>query len=154
MKRWWENKWNLEWETYSCARMSKLFIKGANSQFSKKAMKLGRPKLGTLIRVITGHNALNYFRNKVDGDIDPTCRFCCEDMETFWHLANECPVFANRRREIIDGWEIGDREWSVEMLLEMADTTQIAKALEGYVDIWYEDDQWAEVRDGPEPEPD
>ena len=146
--------WNKDWGAYKEGRMSKQFIKEYRSKDSSTAMKFGKNKVGTLVRIITGHNALNYFGSKVDPEVDPLCRFCQEDDETFWHLATVCPVFWKERMEILLGDDIEMGSWDVERLLEFASVTKIAKALEGFNDIWF-DESWLEpTQNQPSPEPD
>ena len=133
--------------------MSKLFIKEYNKTRSNEIMKLGSWRLGTLVRVITGHNALNYFRSKVDVRMDETCRFCEESEETVWHFVNDCPVFLQKRREILKGESaIGD-EWRVEEIMEMAEFCKINAALMGDDNIYYEDID-SDGENSPDPEPD
>jgi hypothetical protein len=147
-----ERKWNDEWLNYREARMSKKFLNQVDMNKSKKLMTYGRSKLGTLIRIITGHNRLNYFGSKIDTDLDPECRFCGEDDETYWHLATDCPVFWAERNECFGRWCIKNGCWTAEALLNFAGTIKIAKALEGYSDIWFENST-LDVSDDNEPEP-
>ena len=133
--------------------MSKQFIKGYSKKNGKEALKMGRSRLGTLIRIITGHNGLNYFRSKVDRELSGLCRFCEESDETFWHFATDCPVFITERRDSFLGKDI-ECEWTVDMLMNMAEHTKIAKALQGYEDIWWEDEERESNEPEPEPEPD
>jgi hypothetical protein len=121
-------------------------------------MSHGRAKLGTLIRIITGHNALNYFGSKIDAESDPTCRFCLEDDETFWHFLKDCPVFWREQLEFINANNQGkpsNMDWSVGTLLHFAETTKIAMALEGYEDIWFDENEFLDnAQNPPPPEPD
>ena len=99
---------------------------------------------------------MNYFGSKVDKDLDPLCRFCGEDDETYWHLATDCPVFRMERDECFQGWSIENGVWKSEELINFADIPKISKALEGYGDIWFEEDSDMTLNDvnQPEPEPD
>jgi ribonuclease HI len=142
--------WSDQWERYSEGRLSKLFLKRIDKTRQKDALKLGRGRLGTLIRIITGHNGLNYFRHKVDSDWDPSCRFCMEDDETFWHLITDCPVFWRERMETMGDVHMDD--WSVDMLMEYAEYVKIGKALEGFQEIFYEDEPGFYERPPPEPD--
>jgi hypothetical protein len=148
-----EKEWNRQWERYGEARMSKQFLMGFDRKVSKKALAFGRPRLGTLIRIITGHNALYYFKSKIDKDISGECRFCGEDLETFWHFVTDCPVFWRERNESLLG-DVRGGNWSVENIMNMAEHTKIAKALLGYDEIWYEEIQDIIPDTQPEPEPD
>jgi ribonuclease HI len=146
-------KWQSEWDGYKEGRMSKQFLKTIRKNIQQQALELGRHKLGTLIRIITGHNGLAYFKHKIDPEIDPVCRFCQEDDETFHHFINDCPVFWRERMEVIgnDGLIC---EWDVNMLMQFASFTKIAMALEGIAGIWYEEIIPVSDENRPPPEPD
>ena len=99
---------------------------------------------------------LFYFKNKIDPEISNLCRFCLEECETFWHLITECPVYWKERMELCGETDIlnGGR-WTVDMLMDFASNIKIAKALEGYDEIWYEDIETDQSEQNePEPEPD
>ena len=57
---------------------------------AKEAFALLRLKLGRLIRIISGHNALNYYSHVPDHTFSPACRLCGMADETFHHLAMDC----------------------------------------------------------------
>ena len=101
--------------------MSKQFLKEVSRTRAKDLLKMGRSRVGTLIRIVTGHNGLNYFKNKVDQEWDPECRFCNEDAETFWHFATECPVFWNERMDAFGEFRVNEYEWKVAELMTLAD---------------------------------
>ena len=65
-------------------------------------MKLSTVKLGRVIRLMSGHNWLNYFLNKLDPDISPLCGLCEEEDETFGHWATECQVLRTTSTEILE----------------------------------------------------
>ena len=84
--------WGKEWERTSNCRQSKLFYpKAPNPKLAKITIKWQRMKLGRYIRAISGHNNLLYHLHNMYCFISPTCRFCCEDREEFFHLAYLCP---------------------------------------------------------------
>ena len=86
--------WKHDWINDSTCRMSKLFLPEPNKSKSKQLMALSRGQMRRLIEIITGHNNLNYFQNKLYPlDVSPMCRFCEEEDESFEHLLNECPCF-------------------------------------------------------------
>ena len=105
-------------------------------------LQLGRKKLGKIIRIITGHNELNYHRNNVDSNIEKDCRFCLEDDITAWHVMNECPVFSNTWRNILLGKNLVADEWKVETLVKLFSIKAIDAALEGWE---FEHDDWREM---------
>jgi hypothetical protein len=62
--------------------------------------KLGTEVLRPLTRLITGHNRLNYFQNKINFTTAPSCSFCEQDIhETALHLICDCEYFANNRMQ-------------------------------------------------------
>jgi hypothetical protein len=154
VEEWLVRKWNKQWTEYNEGRMSKQFIKEFDKRKARAALSFGRARLGTLIRIITGHNALYYIKNKIDKEIDSLCRFCLEDDETFWHMATECPVFWRERRDIFLGKEICDGKWETGDLIAFAEIYKISMELDGYDEIYYEDYAFSSTQNSPEPEPD
>lgn len=59
-----------------------------------------RLQLGRYIRAVTGHNNLLYHLHNMHAIISPICRFCLEDNEEFYHLANHCPALYWDRQQI------------------------------------------------------
>ena len=107
------DKWDIEFKSYKGARMGKLFYNGPDKNKAKYVCKLARARMARFIRVVSGHNSLFYFRNKIDADIKPTCRFCLEADETFEHIVNDCPRFYTFRREYFyDTKIINDHAWN------------------------------------------
>ena len=54
-----------------------------------------------LVDIITGHNKLSYFQFKVDPDVNPLCRFCEEQNETFHHFITDCPRLRQFRLDTV-----------------------------------------------------
>ena len=112
--------------------MSKLFYIKPDRKQGKYVLKLGRLELSRLIKLVTGHNGLFYFRSKVDPEISSICRFCMEEDECFFHLVNDCPRFFLTRRDIfLDRLICNDHEWSVRQLIDFSFSLGINDALEG-----------------------
>ena len=138
-------QWETEWTDYKKARLTKLFYAKPDKHQAKYVLKLGRFELSRFIKLITGHNGLFYFRSKIDSDINPQCRFCLEDVETFYHLATECPVYREKQNEFfLDNLPITNSPWSVRTLLNFSQVPGIREALDGDTDIhWFgEDHNW------------
>ena len=136
--------WGKQFVQYQGARMGKLFYKGPDSSKAREVTNLSRAKLSHFIRIISGHNSLFYFRNKVDPDINSVCRFCLEEEESFFHLATDCPRFWGTRRDYFkDIILTNDHQWSVNDLLAFSYSLGINEALEGDTRIelyrWHED---------------
>lgn len=122
--------WHYQWDQYSEARQSKQFISKPNKTKAKYIYKLNRQKLGRFIRIITGHNNLNYHRSVIDPSQKNKCRFCQQEKETFYHFLHECPTFNSKRREIfLDNMPSNDQSWSVDDLLRFSAIPPINDAL-------------------------
>ena len=80
------------------------------------------------IEIITGQNNLNYVQSKIY-DIQPECRFCEEEDETFAHLLLECPVFRQTRSEILLTHNINIEDISMQQILTFANIPVIKNAL-------------------------
>ena len=136
-------QWGTLWRTYPAARQAKFFYGNPDPTTAHNVIRLTRCSLGTVIRVLSGHNALAYFKNKVDPEnFDPFCRFC--DMnryETFIHLIDECPRFVLHRREIFMDIPIDNTiQWTPTQILRFASHQEIRMALQGFMDgIHYDD---------------
>ena len=132
-------EWTKEFHDYNGARMGKLFYHGPDKIKAKYVLKLSRLRLARFIRIISGHNSLFYFRNKIDKEISPICRFCNEEDETFIHLLNECPRFTVKRREILYNREVSNNhKWSIQELIEFSFLPGVDNALQGDTSLrWY-----------------
>ena len=112
--------------------MSKQFLPGPDSNKSKYLLKLSRAELGRILRLISGHNGLFYFKHKIDPEISPSCRFCREDDETFYHLATNCPSFHLTQREVFkDKYPIMSGDWNVRDVLRFSYIPAVNDAIEG-----------------------
>jgi ribonuclease HI len=106
------NRWRQRWQEQDKYRMTKQFLSGPDRQAGKRACNLSKSSLSRLIQLITGHNFLSYFQFKLDPTINPLCRMCSEENETFYHLLTDCPALELLRREtfldqppITDNWK-------------------------------------------------
>ena len=137
--------WSRDWKSYNKANMSKFFYKSPDINQAKYVLKLGRIEMSRFVKIITGHNGLFYFKNKIDKEINPQCRFCLEDVETFTHLLTDCPRFINKRREIFLDLDLKTNEkWSVRDLLSFSTSDGIREALDGDTSIGMFGDGWLE----------
>ena len=113
--------WNEEWRDYDEARMSKKWYGNQDKHRAKEVCQLSRLKLGRLIRIVSGHNALKYYNHVLDETLSPTCRLCGMAHETFHHLATECPGTLRDRREVFGGKDIlHNMDWEVDELLDFS----------------------------------
>jgi len=94
------NSWMQRWQGQDKYRMTKQFLSGPNKQAGIRACNLSKSSLSRLIQLITGHNFLSYFQFKLDPTINPLCRMCSEENETFHHLLTDCPALAMMRRDM------------------------------------------------------
>ena len=64
----------------------------------KVLVTLSSDKLSTMVKLITGHNQLNYFQHKIGNSGLNTCEYCGEgELETAYHILCECVVFTRNR---------------------------------------------------------
>ena len=116
--------------------MAKQFYNGPDSNQAKYILKLGRLELSRILRLISGHNGLFYFKHKVDPEINPQCRFCLEDNETFYHLITDCPVFKLSRDSIFLDEIIDETiNWSVRKLLDFSYLAGVREAIDGSTEL-------------------
>ena len=80
------------------------------------------------IEIITGQNNLNYVQSKIY-NIDPECRFCEEEDETFYHLLTKCPCFQETRSNIVLTRDNTIEDWTIKQILQLAKLPQIQAAL-------------------------
>ena len=114
-------QWNEEWGAYDEARMSKMWYSTQDKYRAKEVMNLSRLKLGRFIRIISGHNALQYYNHVLDESLSPVCRLCGFADETFHHLATECVATRRARREFFQGKNIlVNMDWEVDELLDFS----------------------------------
>jgi hypothetical protein len=147
-------QWNKEWEEYTEGRQSKLFIQEYNPARSKEVMRMGRYNIGRVIIMVTGHNALGYHQHIIDRRINPLCRFCKEENETFWHFSTECPVFREARNDCFLDKDPTTGKWVPSELIEFGENNKIYEAFEGME--WGEEDPYNnhDTTDNSQREPD
>ena len=123
-------KWDESWIAYPEARQSKIFYTGQDAARAKKACRLPRKKLSRLIRIVSGHNGLYYHRHNIDNSVDPLCRYCEIENESFEHFILRCQSFDADRQRIFQGRVIaGNMDWKIEELLEFSYLKRINDAL-------------------------
>ena len=124
--------WTEEWQNSPQGSHTKHFYAAPDQHKAKYVYKLARLELGRFVRLITGHNNLNYFQYKIKYSPTHLCRFCNEAEESMLHLVNDCPRFLTFRRDTFLGQQPRpDRKWSVRSLLEFSYIPSINEAFEG-----------------------
>ena len=122
-------EWDEEWVQHNEARMTKLFYKGQDAHKAKQICKLNRLQMGRMVRILTGHNQLNYYQSKINSTISPLCRLCLYENETFDHFLLFCPVLHHERTNIfLDKdlfTELQEMNWSVTEILDFSYTNPI-----------------------------
>ena len=125
-------QWQEEWQALNMARHTKSFYHGPNQTKAKFVYKLARLELGRFVRIITGHNNLNFFQAKLGLARNPTCRFCGGGDETITHFIFVCPKLLSFQREMfLDTPPTADMKWSVRELLNFSYQPGINEAFEG-----------------------
>ena len=64
---------------------------GPDKNKTRRILNISSSHLTRLISIITGFNCLSYIQFKANPEINPLCRLCGEENETFWHFVTECP---------------------------------------------------------------
>ena len=119
-------EWNLRWNEYDEARMTKVWYGNQDKFRAKEVCNLTRLQLGRFIRIITGHNALRYYNHVLDPMLSPVCRLCMTADETFHHLATECPGTRQLRRQFFGDEDIlHNMDWDVHAVLEFSYADEI-----------------------------
>ena len=123
-------RWDEQWREYPKARQSKIFYTNQDPKRAKEACRLSRKKLSRLIRIISGHNGLLYHRHNIDNSIDPTCRYCEQEIESFSHFLLYCPTFDAERHDIFgDRIIAGTMDWKINELLDFSFLSRVNDAL-------------------------
>ena len=92
-------EWTDEWNRDKRFRQTKIWFPGPDEKKTRRMMKFGRCKLGTLVQWVTGFCSLMKHRHNKTPHIDPTCRRCGEAEETPSHLTCECPALTEARSD-------------------------------------------------------
>ena len=122
--------WDEMWAEYPEARQSKIFYTNQDPLRAKEACRLTRRKLSRLIRIVTGHNGLLYHQHNIENAIDPSCRFCNDDNESFEHFVLRCPAFDAERYDTFQGRNIeGTMDWKIDELLNFSYLQRVDDAL-------------------------
>ena len=124
--------WTKQWQGSTAALMTKRFYFRPSPQKARYVYKLARLELGRFVRLVSGHNNLNYFQTRIGLWGQSQCRFCGEQDETFPHLLYDCPCFYLTRLEFFqDSLPTNDMKWSVRKLIDFSYTPAIDRALIG-----------------------
>ena len=105
-----------------------MFYPSPSKPKAREVMKLTRKQTTLYVELITGQNNLNYVQSKMK-EISPECRFCEEEDETFPHILNECPVFRQRRCDILLGKATSLSKWKIQDIMKFANHVSIQTAL-------------------------
>jgi AraC-like DNA-binding protein len=114
------SKWREQWTLSPKYRMTKQFITEPNIHRGNRVAHLSKSSLSRLIQVVTGHNFLSYFQFQLDSGINPLCRLCEEENETFHHLIYDCPALAIKRRDLFLDKPPQPDHWSPKQLIDFS----------------------------------
>jgi ribonuclease HI len=135
LKEIYQEKWDKEWLEYGAARQTKQFFPQGCGSRSKELCKLSRIKLGTAVRVVTGHNNLNYHMSKMVPGHGNICRFCNTELETFFHFITDCDRFEVWRWEILGKAKLSQTETAelnISKIMEFVEHNDIMEALTNF----------------------
>ena len=125
-------EWREEWQNSGIASHSKSFYSGPNPGKARFVYGLARLELGRFARIITGHNNLNFFQEKLGLHNTAICRLCGEGNETITHFIGACPVLMNQTGELFaDRIPDAGMRWSVRDLLNFSYIPEVNAAYEG-----------------------
>jgi len=120
------NKWQRRWDMDPQYKHTKLFFKGPDKNKAKRILNLSREHVSRLVKIITGHNLLSYFQHKANPQVDPQCRLCQEQAETFAHFITDCPVLRERRIDFFqDKMITNDHKWPIRKMINFSYTEPI-----------------------------
>ena len=133
-----KTKFEKNWKDLNISKNTKEFVTAIlhRKMQGQYLFKLGSEILRPLTRLITGHNGLNHFQNKIDFTTPPFCSYCEQDIhETALHLICECEHFSSIRMHKFgeDPTSIDQvirsialtKELSLTTLLEFADNSEL-----------------------------
>ena len=88
-----------------------------------------------MLQAIHGHNGLRYHQSLCNHGEDNTCRYCLQEVETFFHLYTNCPALAITRFAATGQYHLpvpfGPADWTLDQLLTFALHPFITAALVG-----------------------
>ena len=117
-----KNKKNKQWNDSNISQNTKPLVSAIvnHNLQGQHLFKLGFDVLKPLTRLITGHNNLNHFQNKIDFTTAPHCSFCEDDVhETAMHLICDCGYFARTRME-----KFGEDPITIDQLMRFISLTK------------------------------
>lgn len=115
------NKHKDRWNAATISNNTKSIINPiVHHQLHSNLLKLESTELKQLTRLVTGHNNLNNFQNKINRNISPYCRLCEEQVnETPTHLLCSCPKLAQLRMN-----EFGEHPTTIEHICRLYKLTK------------------------------
>ena len=119
--------WREEWTYTDINKHTKNFFNTPNKNLSKCLLKMSRNDLMLLIPLITGHNFLRQFSDKLKPLANTNCRLCHETLENFLHLLNVCPRLRQQQTDCFYGYNFqpGDMDWNPMRLLKFCRIKEI-----------------------------
>ena len=139
-------QWSEEWRTYPHARQTKQFFPVPRERISKELILMTKTAISRLIKLMSGHNNLNYHCSLRDKEHGNACRFCEESEETFYHFVRECPRLIGYRLESFlhySGPDLLNGRWNIQDILDFSRLDEVADAIEAYGNM-----MWSEYIDG------
>ena len=129
--------WKSGFNTDKRFRQTKLFVRGPDKAIWKNICKLGRERVGRLVRFVTGHAYVlrtEAVMQGVEESADLKCRLCESSVETAEHIVRECPTLSQRRFDLL-GTHIGADIEETAALAEFLDCADVV-ALEDEVRLF------------------
>ena len=113
-------EWKRKWQVAPQYKHTKHFYSGPDKNKAKKILNISRSHLTRLISIITGFNCLSYIQFKANPTINPLCRLCGEENETFWHFVTNCPRLYTYRNDIFMDKPPQQDNWQLKQIMQFS----------------------------------
>ena len=137
IEKYFHKKWTAEWASYKEARQTKIWFPKPDYKKSHLLLNLERMTLSRLVQFFTGHNNLKRHKNIQNGLVDPlSCRLCCEDEESSFHVIAECPATETVRKKVFMLYNTSTLSnppaWTISQVIRFLKESQIDDLLDQY----------------------
>ena len=82
------SEWKRKWQNAPHYKHTKYFYSKTDKNLARNILNISRSRLTRQISIITGFNCLSYIQFKANSSINPQCRLCGEDNETYPTIYN------------------------------------------------------------------
>ena len=130
-----QDLWEIRWTTYPAARQTKQFFPSVHHGQVGDLLQLSRRRLSLVLQAMHGHNSLRYHQSLCNPGDSNTCRYCLQEVETFFHIYTSCPALSTTRFAATGQYQLTvplrPSDWTVDHVLTFALNPFITAALVG-----------------------